>query len=234
LVKLLPRQDETILTVRQTAPDGAQLTEGWSIEDFWFLSLENLRRFLDGASPAVRIDFSKPMLGEVHHELLMDAPPAKVFEVLIRPDQMERWLANGAEVVPEAGGVYSFGWMATKILEIVPDKKLAVTMVDDSSGEEVTNIVTWILEENNGKTRMTFVHSGFAPDQSNAGVNVGWLAFMNFVSSIVQYGDSWQPPVALIKPDYYAFYSASMVQGQAEIVDELLAPTDPLAPLPTS
>jgi uncharacterized protein YndB with AHSA1/START domain len=228
LIKLLPRQDETILTVRQSAPADVQLTEGWSLDDFWFLSLENLRRHLDGKSSLARVDFSKPMLGEIRHELVIEAPAAKVFEVLIRPDQMDRWLANGAIVEPEPGGVYSFGWMSMKILEIVPDKKLAVGATAERDGKEVTSIVTWSLEESYGKTRMAFVHSGFAPDQSNAGENVGWLAFMNFVSSIAQYGEEWQSPVAVIKPEFYPYYSASMVQQQPEIVEELRLPNDPL------
>ena len=229
LFKLLKGQDETLLTLRHAGPEGAQLTDGWSLEDFWFLSLENLRRHVDGRSAAARVDFTKAMVGDIHHEIEVDAPAAKVFEVLIRPDQMNRWIANDATVEPEPGGLYSFGWIGMKILEIVPDKKLTVSSKDEGSGQEM--IVTWSLAENDGKTRLTFVHSGFAPDQSSADVHIGWLAFTNAVGSIAEYGADWKPPIVLIKPETIPFYSTAIGNAQGELVDELRAPSDPLIPL---
>lgn len=230
--KLLPRQDETVLTLRHTAPEGSQLTSGWGLEDFWLLSLENLRRFLEGKSVTARMDFSKPMLGDIHHEVIVDAPAAKVFDVLIRPEQMDRWIANGASVEPELGGDYSFGWVGMKIVEIVPDKKLVVRS-DDDSPDAVQTTVTWTLHESDGKTRLTFVHSGFAPDSNNSGMNVGWLSYMNFVTSIAEYGPRWQSPLALLKADFVAFYPASMGARQSQIVEELREPND-LLPSPPS
>jgi uncharacterized protein YndB with AHSA1/START domain len=233
LIKLLPRPDETLLTVRQVGPKGAQLTQGCQLKDFWFLSLENLRRYLDGKTSAARVDFSSPMLGDIRHELLIDAPASRVFEVLIRPDQIDQWIANGAVVEPKAGGTYSFGWMGMKILEIVPDKKLSVSPTYDNNGvEEITpHAFTWTLSENNGKTRMTFVHSGFAPDESNVNANLGWLSYMNRVRSIAEYGAAWQHPLVPAEPELLFMYPVSVVQAQAEIVDELRAPSDPLLPL---
>ena len=230
LIKLLPRQDETLLTIRQMGPKGAQPTTGWQLRDFWFLSLENLRRYLDGRTAAARVDFSSPMLGDIRHELLIDAPASSVFEVLIRPDQIDRWIANGAAVEPKPGGTYSFGWMGMKILEIVPDKKLSVSPTYDNNGVEETtpHAFTWTLTENDGKTRMTFVHSGFAPDEPNVSANLGWLSYMSRVRSITEYGAAWQHPLVPAEPELLFMYPVSVVQAQAEIVDELHAPSDPL------
>jgi uncharacterized protein YndB with AHSA1/START domain len=232
LIKLLPRQDETLLTLRQTGPPGAQPTQGWQLRDFWFLSLENLRRYLDGKSAAARVDFSSPMLGDIRHELIIDAPASKVFETLIRPDQIDQWIANGAAVEPKPGGTYSFGWMGMKILEIVPDKKLSVSPTYDNNGvEEITpHAFTWTLTESNGKTRMTFVHSGFAPDESNESANLGWLSYMSRVRSLAEYGAEWQHPLVPAEPELLFMYPVGVVQRQAELIDELLAPSDPLMP----
>jgi uncharacterized protein YndB with AHSA1/START domain len=232
LIKLLPRQGETILTLRHSGADGSQPDWGWQLRDYWFLSLENLRAYLAGKPCAARVDFSSPMTGDIHHELLIDAPASTVFEVLIRPDQMERWIANGAAVEPKAGGTYSFGWMGMKILEIVPDKKLSVSPTYDNNGvEEITpHAFTWTLTENNGKTRLTFVHSGFAPDESNTSANLGWLSYMNRVKSIAEFGAEWQHPLVPAEPELLSMYPVDIVQHQAELLDHLLAPVDPDMP----
>jgi uncharacterized protein YndB with AHSA1/START domain len=186
-----------------------------------------LRRHLEGRSVVARMDFTKPMVGDIHHEVTINAPADQVFDVLINPEQMDRWIANGAEVEPEPGGVYSVGWVGMKILEIVPNKKLAVVSTDETPGAGQT-VLTWTLDENGGKTRLTLVHSGFAPDYNNSGMNIGWLAFMNYVTSIAEEDPTWQPPLPLVKADMLAFYPKSMATRQEEIIEELRAPSDPL------
>jgi uncharacterized protein YndB with AHSA1/START domain len=230
LIKLLGRQEETVLTLRQSAPAGAQLTQGWQLRDFWFLSLENLRAYLAGKPASARVDFSSPMMGDIHHEILIDAPPDKVFEVLIRPDQIDRWIGNGAAVDPTPGGKYSFGWMGMKILEIVPDKKLSVgPTYDDNGVEEIApHAFTWTLEESNGKTRMTFVHSGFAPDESNESAHLGWLSYIVRLKSAAEFGAAWQHPLVPMEPELIFMYPVDVVQHQADLLDDLLAPIDPL------
>jgi uncharacterized protein YndB with AHSA1/START domain len=226
--KLLNRQSETILTVRHTAPKESQLTSGWGLEDFWMLSLENLRRQLEGQAVIARMDFTKPMQGDIHHEILIDAPASTVYAILTRPEQIDRWIGNNAEVEPEVGGVYSFGWMGMKILEIVPDQKISVIAPTDGSGTGET-IATWTLAESNGKTRLTFVHSGFAPDTNNSGLNIGWLNFLNFISSLAEVGAQWLPPLPVINPDFGAFYPTTISARQGEIVDELRDANDSIS-----
>jgi uncharacterized protein YndB with AHSA1/START domain len=172
------------------------------------------------------------MTGDIHHELLIDAPASTVFEVLIRPDQMERWIANGASVEPKPGGTYSFGWMGMKILEIVPDKKLSVSPTYDNNGvEEITpHAFTWTLTENHGKTRLTFVHSGFAPDESNSSAYLGWLSYIIRVKSIAEFGAEWQHPLVPAEPELLFMYPVDIVQHQADLLDHLLTPDDPDMP----
>jgi hypothetical protein len=103
---VVPREDQQIVVVRQEQP---------AYEDFWFLSLENLRRHLDG-KPPVRCDYSQSMLGDIHHTIEIDAPPEAVYETLIKPEQLNRWIASNASVEPQIGGNYDL------VLAPVPPK----------------------------------------------------------------------------------------------------------------
>jgi uncharacterized protein YndB with AHSA1/START domain len=207
-LEIQPREDQHVAIV-QVNPH--------TLEDFWFLSLENLRRHLDGKA-AVRCDYSQSMLGDVHHEMDIDAPRETVYETLIKPDQLERWIASSATVEPHVGGLYDFGWGGTteygmKILEIVPNERLKLLGV---MGEQET-ILTWTLAESNGKTHLTLVHSGFAADQ-DSGLKAGWLNFMSWVKSISEYGESWEPAIVRLTPDKLSFYPGSIGKGQAVLI----------------
>jgi uncharacterized protein YndB with AHSA1/START domain len=220
--KLIPQGDDATMLLMRHLPDPeqAQQPEGWeSLDDFWFVVLENLRRYLDGKPSDMRVDFTNPMKGDIRVQTEIDAPASRVFEVLTNPDELNRWIATKAEVHPEVGGLYDWGWAegssVMKILEITPGQKLSA-----QGPVEYPTVVTWEMEENGGKTRLTFTHSGFADDADNAGIYMGWHNFMNWVRSVSEYGAAWQPPMPLIKPDAIAF-PASIYNGQSQIVEEL-------------
>lgn len=207
-IDVQPRADQQILSIQVTKP---------AYEDFWFLTLENLRRHLDGKAP-VRCDYSQSMLGDIHHTIEIDAPREAVFETLINPQQLERWIASHATVEPRVGGTYDWGWGGTgayalKILEIVPNETLKATNVENG----LETILTWTLAESNGKTHLTMVHSGFAPDQ-NSGMTTGWLNFMSWIKSLNEYGDDWNPAIVRLAPEMISFYPGSIGKGQAVLM----------------
>lgn len=212
---LLAQGEGTLLVLRHFGVPRGQEIGFATTEDFWFLSLENLRRFLDGHA-VVRCDFSTMRPGDIRHEIEIDAPRAEVFGALIRPDQLNRWIASRAAVEPRVRGRYDLGWQgagALKILELASDEKLALRLEDGSN-----TIVTWTLEESNGRTRLTLIHSGFAPDQPTGGLNAGWLNFMSWIKSLVEYGPEWQTPVIWLPVDLTTFYSATIGARQSEVV----------------
>ena len=193
----------------------------YTLEDFWFLSLENLRRYLDGKPSDARVDFSATLKGNITWDTLIDASPARVFDVLIKPEYLNKWIASNAEVDPKIGGTLSYGWGGVppfKIVALEPDSKLAYDWdEEDPNGDMQHTVVTWTLEESNGKTRLTLVQSGFAPDADNDGIHVGWRNFLNWIRSLSEYGDTWQPPVLQIKdPAWATIYSAAINEAQAE------------------
>lgn len=222
--RLHPRAGGTLLTLRH-APDGESGAEGGVAEDFWFLSLENLRRYLDGRACDARIDYTQPMRGDIHHETAIDAPAERVWRVLTDPAELNRWIATQADVHLEKDGLYSLGWIqdgadfsASKIIELVPGQKLAL---EDPPGMSPNpTVITWEMKENGGKTWLTFTHSGFDADQDVSGLYTGWRNFVNWVRSVSEYGAAWNPPIAALTPGLIG-YPAAMVKAQDQILDEL-------------
>ncbi|MEO8612607.1 MAG: SRPBCC family protein [Chloroflexota bacterium] len=214
-IQIIARDGGNTVVVQQGNPNNPSQDIGFSTdEDFWFLSLENLRRHLDGKAP-VRCDFSQSMLGDIQHTIEIDAPPSTVFDVLIKPEQMERWIASHATVEAQVGGQYDLGWgQAEKILEFLPDKKLSL----EGDYGDLKTVLTWTLEGSGGKTRLTLVHSGFAPDQNTGGLKTGWLNFMSWVKSISEYGDDWRPAIKRIQPGMESYYPASFNIAQSDLI----------------
>lgn len=230
---LINRHGQTALILRQNGSSGSHSMGEYTFEDFWFLSLENLRRHLDGKRP-VRCDFSTlPMTGDVQHTVDIDAPRSVVFETLIKPEQLNRWIASKAVIEPRMGGDFDLGWgvgTPLKILELLPDEKLSYSWLGE--GDNPPTVVTWTLEGSSGQTRLTLVHSGFAPDAPTGGIQAGWLNFSSWVKSLAEYGQGWQPAIKRLNAGTEAFYPASVGAAQSwwQDVDALLAtPSSPPA-----
>jgi uncharacterized protein YndB with AHSA1/START domain len=216
-IRLVPRDAQTIVTVRQAIEkSNSEGVSRFSFEDFWFLSLENLRRYVDGRSSEARVDFTEEaMKGDIRHEIEIDAPAATVFAILIQPEQLNRWIASNASVEPVKDGAYSFGWAmvgAMKILDIEQDKKLAYTF-----SEMPGQVVTWTLEEAGGKTRLTLVHSGFGADEK-PGEYSGWRSFQNWIRSIAEYGAAWESPIVPLPEGWETIYAASIINRQNDLL----------------
>jgi len=49
-----------------------------------------------------------------------------------------------------------------------------------------------VLEDSEGGTRLTLVHSGFGKDRSTDDYTCGWWKFINSLKSMLEIGESWQ------------------------------------------
>ena len=103
-------------------------------------------------------------------------------------------------VEAEVGGEYSFGWEdgPQKILDIQSNKKLSYSW---EYPDEPDTVVTWKLEGSAGKTRLTLVHSGFAPNRNMEDYQIGWLHFLNRIKFLAEVDAGWQR-AQIIAEDY--------------------------------
>ena len=218
--ELHERGQHTILTLQHDMFFGENVSEGaGNYEDFWFLSLENFRRYLDGKAVNMRCDFSLPMKGNIDVSIDIDADAETVFDVLINPAQMERWIARKAEVDPRVGGKYRLGWGESdidKIEEYEENAKISQSWQADEYYPASTT--TWTLEKSSGKTRLTLFHSGFADDADTDGLHLGWRNFINWIGSIAEYGEGWQSPLMPLDPEKASIYPKAMMAAQDEVI----------------
>jgi uncharacterized protein YndB with AHSA1/START domain len=167
-----------------------------SIADFWLLSLENLRRFLEEGKAPVLCDYSITPRGGAELVVDIEASPEAVFRALTHPSDLDRWMTAKSTLEPVVGGRMSFGWPTdgpVRILSIVPNEKLSYSWAHANDPETV---VTWTLEppsERRTSTRLTLVHSGFG-DRDTEDFRTGWLKHVVWMKALVERGDSWVPP----------------------------------------
>ncbi len=218
-LRLVEQDHATIVSVRHhdIPRPPAEGPNRYAMEDVWFLSLENLRRHIHGCD-VVRCDFTRQSIGQVTHTIEIDGPRDAVWSALIDPSQLNRWIASDARVEPTRGGNWDLGWGDVgqfEILSIEPKESLAVSWSE--AGKKT--VVTWTLEESGGKTRLTIVHSGFAPDRPVDEYDVGWLQYLVSIKSLVEFGIEWLPPIKEIAKDVAVLYATSIWARQDELMD---------------
>jgi uncharacterized protein YndB with AHSA1/START domain len=166
-----------------------------NLADFWALSLENLRAWVERGVTGPRCDFSVAPAGDVQLNIDIAAPQAAVYAALIHPHELERYIATRATVAPHPGGRYDFGWEKggpVKILEVEPGKRLSYSW---TYGDQPETVVTWTLEDSGASTRLTLVHSGFTQDRKSRDYKTGWLKYLNRLKNLVEVGSRWQQAV---------------------------------------
>jgi uncharacterized protein YndB with AHSA1/START domain len=172
----LEEQDgvSTVLTLSQShLPAWEEMLAGTSVRGvlptFWSLAIANLSDYLDGRELMQRCDFtSTNMRGQV----VIGAPPDEVFDSLIDPERFRQWFGANIEIEPYVGGRIAMGSFELeespgKIVELEPGRTMSV----DWDG----TVFTWELEDSGGRTRLTFVQSGFDTDNPPYGSWMGWL-----------------------------------------------------------
>lgn len=99
----------------------------------------------------------------IRKEIVIDAPPAKVWGHITDPDKIAGWLMP-TDFAAEVGRGFSMhcgtqGPITGEVTEVIPLKKLVYTWTSALIKAETT--VTITLTEENGKTRLVLEHSGW-------------------------------------------------------------------------
>ena len=157
------------------------------LQTFWCMAIANLVDLLEGRELTYRHDFTDPTMAT---ETVIDAPLHEVYESLIDGQKVTAWFGYPIDIEAWAGGRYAMGGFesgyAAKVVDVVPDKKLSV---DWGTGAGVTS---WELADSNGKTRLTFVQSGFDPATPP---HAGWLGSVSGLAELRRFHEisNWRP-----------------------------------------
>ncbi|MFF3865607.1 SRPBCC domain-containing protein [Micromonospora sp. NPDC001898] len=189
-IALEPEGESTILTLRQSHFDFAEAMSGSTIrgvfQTYWALAIANLAAHLEGRQLLPRTDFTS---ADLRGELLIAAPLPKVYESLTDSEQASAWFGYPIGIEPWLGGRYAMGGFETgyaaKVVDLDPGRRMSVDWGP-------TGVTTWELAESDGKTKLTFVQSGF--DEQNPPY-AAWSGTVSGLGELVRYHQlpDWQP-----------------------------------------
>ncbi len=128
----------------------------------------------------------------------IEASPEVVFKAISDPNELTNWFPDAAVLEPKRGGKFKFSFYKDsdrrkkmdqdffpegKVLEFIPNKKLAYSWQHKNIPEFPETIVTWELEQlGKNKTRLTLTHSGFTRKEGDMKSaqehNQGWSFFL--------------------------------------------------------
>jgi uncharacterized protein YndB with AHSA1/START domain len=139
------------------------------LHTYWALSVANLVDHVEGRPLTAKADFTSPVMRE---ELFIDAPRAEVYASLMEPEQFARWFGAKVDIEPRVGGRFAMGGFEfdqnpAKIVDLEPGRRMSMAWGEMVSG--------WELEDAGGRTKLTFVQSGFDTAQPPYGSWAGWL-----------------------------------------------------------
>ncbi|MEU5941883.1 SRPBCC family protein [Micromonospora sp. NPDC047548] len=182
--------DTTLLTVTQSHFNFAEALDGSTIrgvlQTWWSLSIANLAAHLEGRPLLPKTDFTS---ADLRGELLIGAPVSRVWESLTDSAQASAWFGYPIGIEPWVGGRYAMGGFeagyAAKVVDLEPARRMSVDWGP-------TGVSTWELAESDGKTKLTFVQSGF--DEGNPPY-AAWSGSVAGLSELRRYHEmaDWQP-----------------------------------------
>ncbi|WP_280335661.1 SRPBCC family protein [Nocardia wallacei] len=158
-----------------------------SLHTFWPLAIANLAEYVEGRELTPRCDFSDDRPLSIRATITLDATPAEVFTSLTDTGRIARWFGWEVELEPRLGGRVVFGADA-EITDFEPGRLLVFA---DKQGM----VTRWELAGSGGKTRLTFVQSGFADDERDnlAQHEAGWFGALAELKRMHTLGDTWTP-----------------------------------------
>jgi uncharacterized protein YndB with AHSA1/START domain len=182
----------TILSLTQThIPSWEEVMSGNNIRGvlhtYWSLAIANLVDYLEGRPLNPMCDFTSSTMAA---EALIDASPDAVYDSLVDPEKFRRWFGAKVDIEPHVGGRWAMGGFdldpsPAKILELEPGRKMTM-------GWPHGMVAGWELADSAGKTRLTFVQSGFDTDNPPYDAWMGWLSGVAELRRYHELSD-WRP-----------------------------------------
>jgi uncharacterized protein YndB with AHSA1/START domain len=185
------RSGSTILTLTQNEVPGwpELLAEGNNrslMHTYWALALANLADYVEGRELVARCDFTS---AELRGEVLIDADRLAVYASLTEPEQFSRWFGVKIDAELRPGGRWAMGGFdanetPARIVDIQPGRSMSI----DWGGM----VESWELADSDGRTRLTFVQSGF--DEGHPPYD-GWMGSLGGLVELRRYHEikDWRP-----------------------------------------
>ena len=135
-------------------------------------------------------------MAELTCEVLIDAAPSTVFELLTDPELQKCWFGTEVELDPRPGGIYKALVAGThpalgEFVDVQPDEKVVFTFGWDEPGHPIpagsTTVAITLLAEGS-KTRVQLVHSGL-PEDAVADHTFGWNHYLGRLAVVAEGGD---------------------------------------------
>lgn len=146
-----------------------------------------------------------PDTDSIVSEILIAAPPERVFEALVRPEQVLKWWGQaGMYRCTEFSGDLRVGgkWRAAgpggeerrfevtgEYLEVDPPRLLVYSWVASWTGE-VKTTVRWELESKGKGTLVRIIHSGLAAHPELANAYSGWPRILGWLQGLLERGET--------------------------------------------
>jgi uncharacterized protein YndB with AHSA1/START domain len=151
-----------------------------AVQTFWSLAIANLADYLAGRELTPQCDYTS---ADLRTSVVIDAPPDAVFDSMTQPESFRRWFGAKVDIEPRLGGRFAMGGFdldpgGARFVEFEPGRKAALRFAAD--GETTT----WELEDSDGQTRLTIVHSGF--DATNPPY-AGWAGWLSGIAGLRRY-----------------------------------------------
>ena len=179
----------TVISVSQSHVDWHEAVREQglaALSTFWSLAVTNLIAYLEGREPTPRVDYTSR---EMNEHIDIAAEPGEVWESLMNPEIFQRWFGARIDIEPHVGGRWAMGGFdvsedVAKIVELEPGRKVTMAWSD--------MVTTWELAGSAGRTRLTFVQSGFdEPPYAGWGGWLGGLAELRRYHEIPDWRPMW-------------------------------------------
>ncbi len=190
--KLAVDGDSTVVSVSQSHFPGwaeAVADQGVlaALFTYWSLALANLAEHIDGRELTPKCDFAS---SELSASVEIAAAKAAVYRSLTDADEYSRWFGAKIDIEPWPDGRVAMGGFdhnpaPGKVVDLVEGERMGI----DWGGGIVTR---WELAESEGRTRLTFVQSGFVDGHPAYGAWLGWLSGVAELRRYHELGDTWQ------------------------------------------
>ncbi|MEO3742288.1 SRPBCC family protein [Plantactinospora sp. B5E13] len=202
--------ESTLITLSQSHWSFADAMSGTTIrgvlQTYWSLAIANLVDHVEGRPLTPKTDFTSATFRE---EIVIGASADALYRSLTDSEQASTWFGYPIGIEPYVGGRWAMGGFdnnpnPAKVLEVTPGKGMTVDWGP-------VGVVTWELAESDGKTKLSFVQSGFDTTNPPYGAWSGWLSGLAELRRFHELAD-WRP-IWLHDPDEVIAASEQQVAG---------------------